>query len=193
MALRHRASMVELELQQVQADRRIAEARFGSGFGGTLQASMGLNQTAPELQAAYRDLREAQRFNVGISMPLVMWGGRSASIQAAKLDDERVEHTTRQAREQTVQEAHFAALGLAQARRQLAIAAKADTVAAKRFEVAKNRYVIGRIGIDNLYIAQSEKDGALAQYLQSLRGYWLAYYRLRRVTMFDFAAGTVIR
>lgn len=193
MALRHRAQMVDLELQQVQADRRVAEARFGSGFGGTIQASMGLNQTAPELQAAYRDLREAQRFNLGVSMPLVMWGGRSASIQAARLDGERVDHTARQAREQTVQEAHFAALGLSQARRQLSIAAKADTVAAKRFEVAKNRYVIGRIGIDNLYIAQSEKDGALTQYLQSLRGYWVAYYRLRRVTMFDFAKGSVIR
>lgn len=64
---------------------------------------------------------------------------------------------------------------------------------AKRFDVAKNRYVIGRIGIDNLYQAQAEKDAALVQYLQSLRGYWVAYYRLRRVTMFDFATGAVIR
>jgi outer membrane protein TolC len=193
MALRNRAQMLDLELQEVQADRRVSEARFSSGFGGTIQASMGLNQTAPGINEAYRDLREAQRFSLGISMPLVQWGGRSANIQAAKLDGERVEHTARQTREQTVQEAHFAALQLALARRQLAIAAKADTVGAKRFEVAKNRYVIGRIGMDNLYQAQSEKDAALVQYLQSLRGYWVAYYRLRRVTMYDFATGSTIR
>jgi hypothetical protein len=102
------------------------------------------------MNAVYRDLREAQRFNLGVHA-LVQWGGRSANIQAAKLDEERVEHTARQSREQTAQEAHFAALQLAQSRRQLAIAAKADTVGAKRFEVAKNRYVIGRIGMDNLY------------------------------------------
>jgi len=193
MALRNRAQMRDLELQEVQADRRVSEARFNTGFGGTVQASMGLNQTAPGINEAYRDLREAQRFSLGISMPLVQWGGRSANIQAAKLDGERVEHTARQTREQTVQEAHFAALQLAQARRQLTIAAKADTVGAKRFEVAKNRYVIGRIGMDNLYQAQSEKDAALVQYLQSLRGYWVAYYRLRRVTMYDFATGSIIR
>ncbi|MBX3175033.1 MAG: TolC family protein [Gemmatimonadaceae bacterium] len=193
MALRHRAQMVELELQETQADRRISEARYGTGIGGTISASMGLNQTAGALDGAYRDLREAQRFTLGISMPLVNWGSRSANIQAARLDSDRVDHLGRQTREQTSQEAHFAALGLAQARRQLAIAAKADTVGAKRFEVAKNRYVIGRIGIDNLYVAQSEKDGALNQYLNSLRGYWVAYYRLRRVTMFDFVAGAPIR
>ena len=52
--------------------------------------------------------------------------------------------------------------------------------------------MIGRIDMDNLYQAQNEKDAALVSYLQSLRGYWIAYYRLRRVTMYDFATGNVI-
>jgi outer membrane protein TolC len=95
--------------------------------------------------------------------------------------------------EQTAHLAHFAALQLSQARRNVALSAKADTVAGKRFEVAYNRYVIGRITIDNLYIAQTEKDQALLQYVEALRGYWQAYYRLRRATLYDFAAGTVIR
>ena len=161
---------------------------------------MGLNQTAtqvgaaaPQLGDAYRDLRDAQRFSLAVSMPLVQWGGRGANIQAARLDQQRVEYTSRQTREQTAQEAHFAALQLAQSKRSLAIAAKADTVGAKRFEVAKNRYVIGRIGMDNLYQAQNEKDAALVGYLQALRGYWVAYYRLRRVTMYDFVSGNTIR
>jgi outer membrane protein len=69
----------------------------------------------------------------------------------------------------------------------LLISAKADTVAQKRFDVAKNRYVIGKIGIGDLYIAQNEKDQALTAYVQALRGYWNAYARLRRVTLYDFA------
>jgi outer membrane protein TolC len=192
-ALRNRAQVVELELQGVQADRRLSEARFANGIGATVQASMGFNQTANEMDAVYKDLRDAQRFSVAVSVPLVQWGARSAGIQAAKLGEDRVELTSRETRERTAQEAHFAALQLGLSRRQLAIAAKADTVGAKRFEVAKNRYVIGRIGMDNLYQAQSEKDAALASYLQSLRGYWVAYYRLRRVTMYDFTTGQPIR
>src|SRR5438876_956319 len=85
------------------------------------------------------------------------------------------------------------ALALAQARRTALLVAKSDSVAAKRFEVAYNRYVIGRITIDNLYIAQAEKDQALVEYVRGLRGYWAALYRLRGATLFDFAAGGPIR
>lgn len=192
-ALRNRAQALELELQDVQARRRINEARLNNGIGGTLLAAVGLNQTAGDMNAAYRDLLNQQRFSLALQMPIVQWGARSNDIQAARADQDRVAATGRAAREQLIQDAHFAVLQLEQSRRQLALSAKADTVAAKRFEVAYNRYVIGRIDMDNLYLAQNEKNQALAQYLQSLRGYWLAYYRLRRVTLFDFATGTVIR
>jgi outer membrane protein len=192
-ALRNRAQMLEQELEAVQAKRRVTEARLNNGIGATLQAVVGLNQTAGDVNAAYRDLLNQQRFSLALQMPIVQWGVRSHAVQAARADEDRVEANTTRAREQLAQEAHFGVLQLAQSRRQLAIAAKADTVAAKRFEVAYNRYVIGRIGIDNLYLAQNEKNQALEQYLQSLRGYWLAYYRLRRVTLYDFATGTVIR
>ena len=51
----------------------------------------------------------------------------------------------------------------------------------------------GKIQIDNLYIAQGERDGALRAYIDALRGYWAAYYRLRRLTLYDFSAGQPIR
>jgi hypothetical protein len=53
--------------------------------------------------------------------------------------------------------------------------------------------VIGRIDVDQLYLAQNEKDQALLAYVQALKGYWGAYYRLRRVTLYDFEKGAGIR
>ena len=47
--------------------------------------------------------------------------------------------------------------------------------------------------MDNLYQAQTEKDQVLTAYLQALRGYWQAYYRLRRTTLYDFERGAPIR
>ncbi len=192
-ALRNRALVRELDLSEAQARRRVSESRYNTGFGATVQASLGFNQTGPEMDLVYRDLREAQRFSVAVQMPLVQWGGRSAQIEAARAEQDRTEATARASREQAALDAHFAALQLAQSGRQLALAAKGDTVGAKRFEVAKNRYIIGRIGIDNLYQAQTEKDQALTQYVASLRGYWLAYYRLRRITLYDFERGMPIQ
>ncbi len=192
-ALRNRARVSELDLQALQARRRISEARWGGEQGATLNASVGFNQTAPEMNLAYQNLLQAQRFSVSLQVPIINWGARGSGVQEAKSDQKRVVAIGQQSREQLRQEAHFAALGLAQARRNLEVSAKADTVAAKRFEVAYNRYVIGRIGIDNLYIAQNEKDQAVNQYLQAARNYWLAYYRLRQLTLYDFEAGETIR
>jgi outer membrane protein len=192
-ALQNRASVYDVSLQDVQARRRITEARLGAGIGATIQASYGFNQTAPERRLVYRDLLEARQFSMSVQFPLWQWGARGESVRAAEADRDRAESLGQSTLEQTAQEAHFAVLQLEQARRNLELSAKADTVANKRFEVALNRYVIGRIFIDNLYVAQAEKDQARAQFVQALRGYWQAYYRLRRLTLFDFETGQPIR
>jgi outer membrane protein TolC len=192
-ALKNRASMSDVELQDVQARRRITEARLAPGLGATVQASYGYNATGDELSLAYRDLQEARQFSVSLQVPLWQWGARKETVQAAEADRDRVASISRNTIKQTTQEAHFGALQLSQARRGLALSAKADTVAQKRFEVAYNRYLIGRITIDNLYIAQNEQDAARTQFVQALRGYWQAHYRLRRLTLYDFEAGQLIQ
>ncbi len=192
-ALGNRSGVSTVALQDVQARRAVTEAKLSNWVGATVQASYGFNATAPEANLAYQNLLEARRFTVSVQVPIVQWGLRKESVQAAEADRDRVVSTARSTMDQLAQDAHFAALELDQARRNLALSAKADTVAGKRFEVAYNRYVIGRITIDNLYIAQSEKDQALSSYVQALRGYWQAYYRLRRATLFDFATGRPIQ
>ena len=192
-ALNNRAQIRQLEMQALQARWDIARSRFGGDHGATISASVGFNQTAPDMNLAYQNLLQSQRFSLSVQVPVFNWGARGADVQAARANQRGVEATARRTREQLTQEAHFAALELAQARRNLDVSSKADTVAAKRFEVAYNRYVIGRIGIDNLYIAQNEKNQAVTQYLQALRSYWMAYYRLRQVTLYDFERGEPIR
>jgi outer membrane protein len=192
-ALRNRATITDFRLQDVQARRRISETRLNNGMNAMLSASYGYNATAPDMNLAYRDLTNAQQLTLGVSVPLIRWGANSADVQAARADHDRVTNSATVAREQVSQDAHFAALQLAQSRRQLLVAAKADTVARKRFEVAYNRYVIGRIAIDNLVVAQNDKDQALLAYVAALRGYWTSHYRLRKLTLYDFERGSVIR
>jgi outer membrane protein TolC len=192
-ARKNRSTTTGAELSEIQAERRVTEARLNNGFGATVQASVGFNATASEFDFAYRNLLEARQVAVSVDIPLIQWGARRASVQAAEADKVEAERNARISRDQAAQDAHFAALQLEQSRRALAISAKADTVAAKRFEVAYNRYAISRITIDNLFLAQAEKDQALMQYGQALRSHWLAYYRLRRLTLYDFERGVAIQ
>lgn len=192
-ALKNAAQLRDLDLQELQQKRRVNEARRNTSIGTTVSASVGYNQTAQTVGDAYKSPLQSQQFSVGVEMPLVQWGARRAQIQAAQADQDRVAIDARTARERRAQDALFAALELEQASRLLTTAAKADSVGTKRFEVARNRYTIGRIDISNLFIAQVEKDQALENYVQALRGYWDAYYRIRRLTLYDFVKGAPIR
>ncbi|HEY4321354.1 MAG TPA: TolC family protein [Gemmatimonadales bacterium] len=178
---------------EVQGDREVSEARWNSGVGGTVTASYGFNATGTRASEAYQNLLGAQHLSLSVQMPLWQWGAHTSGIAAAEADRASLRDNADLNRAQVDQTAYFAALQLTQARRSLVIATKADTVAEQRFDVAYNRYVIGRITIDNLYIAQSEKDQALQAYTQALRSYWISYYQLRRNTLFDFEANQPIR
>jgi len=192
-ALANASATEQIELDAVIAKRHIAEARYNNGFGATVSAQIGVNQTATAFGDAYQAPLPRQSVLLGIEMPFFQWGGGRADLQAARAEQSRVQSSARARRDAMEEDARFAALQLAQTARVLAISAKADTVASKRFEVAKNRYVIGKIGISDLYIGQNEKDQAVVAYVQALRAYWTAYYRLRRLTLYDFAENREIQ
>jgi outer membrane protein TolC len=185
-ARRNSSVMSDAELNEAAAERSVSESKWNNGAGGNLVASYGYNATAATAPDAYKNLLDAQQLSLSVQIPVWQWGARSAQMDAAKADRMAARSNATNSRAQVELNARFAALQLTQANRGLLIAAKADTVAAKRFEVAYNRYVIGRISIDNLYLAQNEKDQALSAYVQALRGYWTAYYQLRKTTLYDF-------
>jgi outer membrane protein TolC len=73
-------------------------------------------------------------------------------------------------------------------RLQIEITRKSDEVATERYNVAQNRYLIGKIDITDLNIALTEKDTAKRDYILALKNFWAAYYDLRSLTLYDFLA-----
>ncbi len=192
-ALNNASQIRQNEFNDVDARRRIAEAKLSGGPNANVVASFGLNQTSPILDQAYKSPLQAQTFSVQVFTPLFLWGAHSADVQAAEASREQAASISRLSVANIEQNARFAALGFEQSRRGLIISAKADTVGSKRYEVAYNRYVIGRITYTDLYVAQQEKDAALQSYVVALRTYWTSYYQLRALTLFDFEKGKPIR
>jgi outer membrane protein TolC len=192
-ARRNSSLMSEAELAEVGAERGVREARWNTGAGGNLSATYGYNATAATAPDAYKNLLDSRAVSLNVQIPVWQWGSHSASVQAAKADRESAKSTAALSRANVDHNARFAALDVSRARRTLIIAAKADTVGLKRYDVAYNRYIIGRINIDILYQAQTEKDQAVNAYVQALRGYWSSYYALRRITLYDFEAQHPIR
>ena len=69
---------------------------------------------------------------------------------------------------------------------QLLNAQKADTIAQFRYEVSKQRFLIGKIDVLELNVAFTEKDQKRRAYVAALRNYYSYYYNLRKITLYDF-------
>lgn len=186
-ARRNRAAFLQQDLAALQAEREVARTHRTSGFSATLSASYGLNQRAENLDNVYVNPLDQQRFSINFQMPVFQWGRNAAERAAAEAALAETEQAQVLERERLEQDVHFEALQFRQLQEQMRIAAKADTVAARRFEVARSRYLIGTIDITDLFDAQREKDSARRAYIQTLRDYWTSYFRLRRLTLYDFA------
>lgn len=185
-ALRNSSSIEQNNLDETNAQRGITTAKLNNRFSASVSASVGFNSTAPAFGQAYSNTLGRQTAVIGVNMPMIQWGAGRSQVEAAKADEMRVQANNKARRDALAEDARFSVLQLQQAQRNLLIAAKADTVSAKQFEVARNRYIIGKISNTDLYNAQSDKDQALISYVQALRSYWTSYYHLRRVTLYDF-------
>ena len=70
--------------------------------------------------------------------------------------------------------------------RRLRIAGKSDTVAWKSYEIARQRYLVDKVSITDLTTSQINSDNSKINYIRSLQNYWINYFQIRKLTMFDF-------
>jgi outer membrane protein TolC len=188
-ARQHRAAPLAFQRQQLQAAREVAQARGTTGFLATLTANLGYVNQAPYLLDSYRALQNQQQVALAFSLPLVDWGRRRATVRTAELARDQTQAIVTQderAFEQTVltQAAQVPALA-GQAR----LAARADTLAQRRYAITRATYEAGRLSLTDLTLASAAKDLARRSYILALRAGWVGYYRLRGLTLFDFETG----
>ncbi len=193
-AKKNRAAVLEFRQRRLEAAQSVAEARGNTNYNFNLSANFGLNRQASEFNAAYATpYLQQQNISVGINIPIVDWGQARSQIRRAEANRDLQEVNIRQDEINFEQEIFLQVMQFNAQYQRLAIAAKADTVAQKRYEVARQRYLTGKISITDINIAQSEKDRAKQSYIQELRAFWQAYYTLRRLTLYDFVRGQVIK
>jgi len=119
-------------------------------------------------------------------MPIVDWGKGKGLVQIARSNQEVIQTSVRQNLVEFDQNVYLKVREFNIQEDQYLIAAKADTVAMSKYEVTKQRFLIGKIDVLQLNIAQTEKDSNRRGYISALRNYWANYYTIRKLTHYDF-------
>ena len=189
-ALRYSSFMRQTDLAMLQAERDLRETRAANRLSADLTATFGFNQAGSTFQEAYQGLEDQETFSLGLNIPLWQWGQGRAEVEAALARQELTRTQRQQAQENLANDLYFRTASLAQVRAQLEVSARSDTVASRRYEITKQRYLIGNVSIQDLFIAQQEKDQAQITHIANLRNFWVALYRLRADALFDLVAGT---
>ncbi|MFO7922661.1 MAG: TolC family protein [Bacteroidales bacterium] len=185
-ALNNNPEILQFERQLIEADRDVARARSERGFNADLFAVYGLTSSSPEFTDAYQDPQVSQRLQIGLEIPLIDWGLGRGRYRMAQSSQEVVRTQVEQSRIDFEQNVYLEVMQFIMQYDQLDIALKADTIAQKRFDVTRERFLIGRIDVRDLNDAIREQDVARRGFISALRNYWQYYYNLRRLTLYDF-------
>ncbi len=175
-------------------ERRILEAQSGVNkskmdgrFDIDIWAVFGLTQASQSFQNVYDNPLDQQQVSIGLDVPILDWGLAKGKIKLAQSIQELVQTSVEQERIDFEQNIFLEVMQFKMQKNQLYIAAKADTVAKKRYDITQKRYMIGKINdVLELNMAQIDNDNAKKSYISSLKTYWKNYYNLRKLTLFDF-------
>lgn len=185
-AMKYSLQVKNYRLDQLQAERGLKSAKANNRLSADIIATFGLNQTGSTFNESFTNPIDQEFFSVGLNFPIFQWGAGKEQVMAATTRQKQLQMLIEQESKEFEVDIYYQVKNLSQLRTQLEISAKSDTVANRRYEITKNRYLIGKISIQELFIAQREKDQAQINYITNLQSFWLAFARLRAATLFDF-------
>jgi outer membrane protein TolC len=186
LALKNNPDLLNQQINVLNAQSNAAQAKASKGLNASISASLGYSQQAPDIETAYNNLSNSQIVSVHFTMPILDWGLGKGRYQMAKSSLELAQVQANQAVVDFQQNLFLDVEQFNLQKYQVAIAAKSDTVAMKRYEVTKQRFLIGKIAVLDLNDADSRKDQNKRAYVQALQDYWNFFYNMRSITLFDF-------
>ena len=135
--------ILEMEQQLIEAERAVAEARSQKGIRGDLFAQFGLSGNDFNIPSAYSNLERQQRVEVGVRVPILDWGMGKGQYKMAQSSQEVVKMDVSQSIIDFDENIFLQVMQFNLQDDQVRIASKADTIADLRYEVTKQRFLIG--------------------------------------------------
>ena len=188
-ALENSTFNLDNEINLLNAEAAVAQAKASRGISMSLNARFGLSQTAPDFGGVYSDLLDQEVVGLSFSVPIFDWGLGKGKVQKAKAAQEVVRAQVQQS-ENDFRRQIFTAVGqFNNQRHQCLVSKRAMLIAQERYELMMEKFRSGKASVMELNTAQSENDTALQKYITDVSNFWEYYYTLRQYTLYDFIEG----
>ncbi len=183
---------LNLDYQRVEADRNEEKAKIDARFKMNLSASYGLNQRSKEITNLYDDMLNQERLDLSVNIPIVDWGERKNRYNLALRQKEAQVFAIAQ-REMTLEQDILMTASEFNLQDELVASAReAASIADEVYETSLNRFILGEIGVNDLFIQLNRRESAQRSYLSELERYWSLYYQLRSISLWDWESNAPI-
>jgi outer membrane protein len=185
-AYENRSDAIAFVRRMSEAKRDVSKAKGDNGLNATLTAQLGFSKSGPSVPKVYQSPQDQQEIQISFIIPILDWGRSKSRTKTAEANMQFTAYAVEQDKQVFTQEIVTQVTLFEMMREQLTFTAKADSIASEKYQIAKDRYVLGNMSITDLGIAFQEKDQAKRDYVSALRDFWGAYYQLRYLSLYDF-------
>ena len=189
LAKENNPTYLEQRQNVLEAEQQVDRTRKESMFNASFNASVGFNQVADNLGAAYRNLLQQDLVAFSISIPLVDWGVRKGKYNMSRNNLNVVRIAARQEEISLEEDVLMTVSDFNVQQELIASAEEALDLAELAYDQTRRRFIIGKADISSLTLALNRQQEAQKNYILALQNYWLSYYKIRKLTLHDFESG----
>lgn len=169
-----------------EARREAERAKVEKNFSVSLDASVGLNQVADNFSEAYRNLLSQDKATITLSIPLKDWGKRKNAYLAACSTVDVAERAEQESARDIELEVALTVADFNERQSIVETSRQALTIAEDTYAQTLQRFIRAQANAYDLSLAQSHWQTARQNQIASLQNYWLSYFHLRRLTLYDY-------
>jgi outer membrane protein len=185
-AYANRSDAIAFTRRIAEAKRDVAKAKGDNGLNASLNAQLGFSKSAVSVPKVYQSPKDQQQVQLTFVIPILDWGRSRSRTKTAEANLQFATYAVEQDKQIFTQEIITQVTLFDMMKDQLSLTADADSIASEKYQIAKERYVLGNLSITDLSIAFQEKDQAKRDYIAALRDFWGAYFQLRYLSLYDF-------
>lgn len=173
----------------LEAEREVERTQREAAFQASLSASVGFNQVDPTFAGAYRNPIQQNLVSIGLTIPILDWGVRKGKVNMAQNNLNVARISIQQDEQSLEQDIMVTVSDFGVQQDMINSAEEAMELSSAAFQATRQRFIIGQSDINSLTLSLNRQKEAQKNYIDSLKNYWKCYFRIRKLTLYDFNTG----
>ncbi len=177
---------LSMNIDELAAEQAVASAKANAGLSASLYAQFGMNQVGNDIISAYSSPLDKEIVGISFTLPIIDWGLGAGKVKVARSQKKVIEANAEKTINSLKESITYQVLQFNRQDAQCDISQQAARIGEARYESAKQRFINGTISVMELNNAQTEMNSAKQRYLKDIGDYWMYYYNIRSLSLYDY-------